>query len=72
MRRLAALLRTLTSPAVVYHALGMMSIGLIVLGVWGLLGWQWAAISAGLPIAAFYLWTEARVARGARPGGAEQ
>ena len=37
---------------------GISAIGLIVVGVWGLWGWQWAAIVSGLPVAAFYIYGE--------------
>lgn len=39
---------------------GVVALGLIVAGVWGLLGWEWAAIAAGAPPGAFYLWGEIR------------
>ena len=39
---------------------GLAGLGLVVAGVWGLGGWEWGAITAGLPVACFYLYGEAR------------
>lgn len=41
-------------------AVGLLSLGAIVAGVWGLAGWEWAAIAAGTPPGVFYLWGEVR------------
>lgn len=57
----------IATPGALHHVVGLGSIGVIVAGVWGLWGWQWAAIVGGLPSASFYLWVEARIARDARP-----
>lgn len=46
------------------------SFALILAGIWGLLGWQWAAIAAGLPAFTFYLWGEIRTVP-ARPRHSE-
>ena len=43
---------------------GLAGIGLVVAGVWGLYGWQWGAIVAGLPVAGFYLYGEWCAVRG--------
>lgn len=48
------------SRALARDVIGLAALGLVVAGVWGLAGWEWAAIAAGLPIAAFYVWGEAR------------
>jgi hypothetical protein len=45
---------------------GVCGCGLVVAGVAGLCGWAWAAITAGLPIAMFYVWGEYRKASGGR------
>lgn len=45
-------------------AVGVCGLGLIVAGVWGLGGWPWALIAAGLPPAAFYLYGEIASLRG--------
>jgi hypothetical protein len=37
------------------NTVGLAGLGLIVAGVWGLGGWEWGAISAGLPIGGFYV-----------------
>lgn len=42
------------------HAVGLGSIALIVAAIWGLTSWEWAAIAAGLPPAAFYMIGEYR------------
>lgn len=42
---------------------GVASIGLIVVGIYGLAGWPWALIAAGTPAAAFYLWGETQAVR---------
>jgi hypothetical protein len=39
---------------------GLNGYGLVVVGVWGTWGWSWAAIVAGLPIAALYVLGELR------------
>lgn len=43
---------------------GLVSLALIVAGVWALAGWPWALIAAGTPAAVFYVWGEARSVRG--------
>lgn len=51
------------------HLVGLGAYGLIVAGVWGSLGWQAAAIVAGLPFAGFWIWSEARkMSRGEEVG----
>lgn len=52
------------------HGIGLSALALIVAGVWGLAGWEWAAIAAGAPFQAFYLVGEARAAA-QTPGGGE-
>jgi hypothetical protein len=49
-------------------AFGTLALALIVAGVWGLRGWQWGVIAAGCPFAVFYLYGEARIARGVSIG----
>ena len=39
---------------------GLAGVALIVAGVWGLGGWEWGVIAAGLPFGGFYLYGEAR------------
>lgn len=51
------------------NLVGVLGVGLVVAGVWGLGGWQWGAISAGLPVAAFYLYGEVRAVRGPKEAG---
>jgi hypothetical protein len=46
---------------------GWSGLTLMLAGVWGLWGWQWAAILGGLPIAAFYVYGEIRAVRGPSP-----
>lgn len=41
---------------------GIGAFGLIVVGIWGLAGWAWAAIAAGAPPATFYAIGEWRAA----------
>ncbi len=43
---------------------GLVGIGLVVGGVWGLVGWQWGIITAGVPVATFYIYGEIRSVRG--------
>lgn len=51
---------------------GVAGFGAIITGVWGLWGWEWALIAAGLPVAGFYLWGQIRiVTAGERPEGVE-
>ncbi len=49
-------------------AIGLAGVALVVAGVWGLLGWAWAAILAGLPVAGFYLFGELRAIAPPREG----
>lgn len=42
------------------EVIGMFGLGLVVAAAWGFGGWRWAALCAGLPIAAFYLYGEMR------------
>lgn len=56
---------------VIRNAIGLSALGLVVTGVWGLWGWQWAAIATGFPIGAFYVWGEIRSARAPSIGGLE-
>jgi hypothetical protein len=54
----------------VRYAIGIGGLVLIVVGIWGLGGWAWAAIAAGLPTGGFYLWGEVQAVRGpVREGG---
>jgi hypothetical protein len=46
---------------------GLAALALVVAGIWGLTGWQWAAIATGLPVGGFYLWGEIRAAQAPRP-----
>lgn len=55
-------------PALLRTLFGWCGLGLVLAGVWGLWGWQWAAILGGLPIAAFYIYGEIRAVRGPREG----
>ncbi len=55
------------SRTLVRHAVGLASLGLVVLGVGALAGWAWAAIATGAPAAAFYVWGEVRAARAGSP-----
>ena len=66
VRRLRELVGRVGDVVTLRDVVGVGSLGLIVAGIWGLLGWQWAAIAAGLPAAVFYLWGEALKVR--RPG----
>lgn len=54
----------------VAHVIGLVSIVVVAVGVWGLAGWPWAVITIGLPPASFYLvgeaYAAARAARGPR------
>lgn len=50
--------------AILRTVFGWSGLGLVLAGVWGLWGWQWAAILGGLPIAAFYVYGEVRALRG--------
>ncbi len=49
-------------------AIGLAGVALVVAGVWGLLGWAWALIIAGLPVAGFYLFGELRAIAPPREG----
>ncbi len=49
-------------------AIGLAGVALVVAGVWGLWGWEWAAVVAGLPVAGFYVWGEARAVATPREG----
>jgi len=40
-------------------AIGLGAWALVVAGVWGLGGWPWGLIAAGLPVSGFYLFGEA-------------
>lgn len=62
LARVAAFLRAHAST-VLRTAFGWSGLGLVLAGVWGLWGWQWAAILGGLPIAAFYVYGEIRAVR---------
>ncbi len=55
------------APIIVRSVVGVVGIGLVVAGVANLFGWEWGAITAGLPIAGFYLYGELRAVRGAAP-----
>lgn len=45
-------------------ALGMGGLVLVAAGAWGYYGWPAACLAFGLPLAAFYIWAEARKMRG--------
>ncbi len=60
--QVAALVRA-HAPTVLRTVFGWSGLGLVLAGVWGLWGWQWAAILGGLPIAAFYVYGEIRAVR---------
>lgn len=49
-------------------AIGIAGVALVVAGVWSLLGWAWAAIVAGLPVAGFYLYGELQAIAPPREG----
>lgn len=51
------------------HIVGVLSLAAVIVGVWGLTGWEWAIIAAGAVPAAFYLFGEARAA--SMPGAPE-
>jgi hypothetical protein len=42
---------------------GLTALALVVAGIYGLAGWQWAAIATGFPVGGFYLWGEVRAAQ---------
>lgn len=48
--------------------IGLASLALIVLGVWGLAGWAWASIAAGSVPAAFYVYGQWRLLQGPSGG----
>ena len=50
-------------PAALRTLFGWAGLALVIAGVWGLWGWQWAAILGGLPIAGFYIYGEIRAVR---------
>ena len=50
----------MSKPEIIRNGIGFVALGLVVVGVWGLWGWQWAAIATGLPVAVFYVWGEVR------------
>lgn len=54
------------APALARVALGCGGIACVLAGVWGLWGWEWAAIAGGALPATFYIYGEARAARGPR------
>lgn len=54
------------------HVFGLAAIAVIVAGVWGKWGWEWAAMVGGTPPAAFYVWGEIRSTRGPRNSTAEE
>lgn len=45
------------------HVFGIAGIALVVVGIWGRWGWEWAAIAAGVLPAGFYVYGEVRRAR---------
>lgn len=51
------------------HAIGWLAIALVVAGIWGRWGWEFAAMLGGAIPAGFYIWGQARAARPQRPGG---
>jgi len=46
--------------SVVRSLVGFGGLALVAAGAWGLFGWPAAALVVGIPIAAFYLFSEAR------------
>jgi hypothetical protein len=63
IRRLAARVGAWPWREVVREVVGLAGLGLIVAGVWGLGGWEWGAIVAGLPVGGFYVLGELRSLR---------
>jgi hypothetical protein len=59
-------LAALTELDVIRHAIGLGSLGLVIFGIYGLLGRDWAAIAAGLLPLSFYIYGEVRAAKPAR------
>ena len=45
------------------HVFGLLGLAMIVAGVWGKWGWEWAAMIAGAVPSGFYLYGEIRRAR---------
>jgi fatty acid desaturase len=63
---IATQIRTLAAAhgaAILRTAFGWAGLALVIAGVWGLWGWQWAAILGGLPVAGFYIYGEIRAVR---------
>lgn len=51
------------------HVVGLVSVGVVVAGIWGRWGWEFAAmIGGGIP-AGFYVWGQIRDAQSPKPGG---
>ena len=52
---------------IIRSVVGLGGVALVVVGVWGLWGWAWAAIAAGLPIGGLYMYVEAATLTQRRP-----
>lgn len=53
------------------HVFGCAGIALVIAGIWGRWGWEWAAMAAGVLPAGFYVYGEIRRARGPRTSAEE-
>lgn len=62
--RVLALLAGVPWSAVIRHAIGLGAIAAIAGGIWGLAGWELAAITAASPFAGAYIYGELRGRRG--------
>lgn len=51
------------------NGVGLLGLALVVAGVWGSFGWPAAAVTAGLPLSAFYIWGQAQAMRDQKGGG---
>mgnify|MGYP001559448360 CR=1 FL=1 len=60
IRRLAASVAAWPWREVTRNVVGLGGLGLVVAGVWGLGGWEWGLIAAGLPVSVFYVLGELR------------
>lgn len=68
MGRASAVLASLPWREVARSSIGLACWSAVVAGVWGLGGWEWGLIAAGLPGAIFYAWGEARAVAPPREG----
>lgn len=55
-----ARIRAVFTERVLRTGVGAVSYSMILAGIWGLWGWQWALIAGGTPFFTFYLWGELR------------